>query len=150
MVLGQLGPMLHVIFILVLWVAAVPARAQNLHLWSADIYLSCVTCPASDPRSACSTVGAGAPFGARNIFNPQGRYGNPHLRASPWNEMSQDPALPEIRDDTGRVFGVFTLNTRHPRAFDRAEPLAQVYRAAGGDLATVRRWMCHTPRFPSP
>lgn len=123
--------------------ASLPAAAGNLHLWAGDTYLSCVTCPASNPRSACSAVGAGASHATTNIFNPQGPYGNPYARASPWNALSMDKALPELRGDDGAFLGVFTLNTLHPNAFFRAAALAQVYRAADGDLSIVRGWMCN-------
>lgn len=127
-----------------------PAVAQNLHLWAGDVYLACVTCPASDPRSACSPVGAGASYASTNIFNAQGQYGNSLARASPWNSLSRDPGLPELRDDAGVFQGVFTVNTLHPQAFFRAGALAQVFKAAGGDLAVVRGWMCSegAPRAP--
>jgi hypothetical protein len=93
-------------------------------------------------------MGAGSRYSGNSIFNPNGRFGSPYGRTSPWNPDALDPGLPELRNDDGQGMGVFTLNTRHPRAFFRAEALAQVYRAAEGDLATVRRWMCHEARFP--
>jgi hypothetical protein len=129
---------------------ASPALAEDLHLWSGSDYLACVTCPASDPRSACSDTGAGNRYAANSIFNPNGRFGSPHGRASPWNPMAMDAAIPELRSEDGRDLGVFTLNTNHPRAFFRAAALAQVFRAAEGDLATVRRWMCHEAKYPRP
>lgn len=140
--------MIYRLSLCLLCLSASPALAEDLHLWSGSDYLACVTCMASDPRSACSEVGAGSRHAPDSIFNPNGRFGTTYGRASPWNPMSRDPALPELRGDSGQSYGVFTLNTDHPRAFVRASALAQVFQAADGDLATVRRWMCHEAKYP--
>jgi hypothetical protein len=146
--MAQSEGMLWKAFLVVVLMAA-PGRAADLHLWADGVYLACVTCPAADPRSACSVRGAGAPFAPLSIFNKNSRFGSPQARASPWNALSFDPGLPELRDDDGRDQGVFTLNTHHPRAFFRAGALAQVWRAAEGDLVVIRRWMCHEGGVPS-
>lgn len=153
---GSLTPVWHsaeMIQRLCLWLLclfATPALAEDMHLWSGADYLACVTCPASNPKSACNESGAGSRYAANSIFNPNGRFGTAYGRASPWNPVSHDPDLPELRGDSGQSYGVFTLNTDHPRAFFRAAALAQVYRAAEGDIATVRRWICHEAKYPRP
>ncbi len=123
---------------------AMDLNILDLHLYSGDKYLGCLTCNKHESESICNKFGRyGSDFNTDSIWNTFGTYGNEYNQISPWNEFSAHEDVPVIADDKGEFYGYFTINEHRNFAMENAGEINKIYKQYKRDLAKVRDFICN-------
>ena len=85
-----------------------------------DIYLGCLSCPASSTDSVYNTFGSyGSQYSTTSIMNQYSDFGSQYSNASACNPYASDP--PVVVDDRGNYFGRLTVNQTRTDAPQKPE-----------------------------
>ncbi|MEM7077473.1 MAG: hypothetical protein AAF513_02490 [Pseudomonadota bacterium] len=132
------------VIMVMLWVTDLDAETHvpRLSLYdgvTGEVFLGCLNCRASDPRSVWNRYGRfGNPASPDSIWNARGIYGAPVSPLSPWHPATA--VGPMIRDLDGRDFGRFSRSAGEATtALFWLEWILVHHETVRADLPTYRR-----------